>query len=135
MYMAQINQGQAEWFMSGAVYSSIMALESTEGNPVIQPLYTVAPYGTLFGRPINIVPCMRGANGQAGTISFTDWGNAFIIGTKGGVRMQSSIHLYFNTDEEVYRWVLRIAGGPTKATTLTLADGRVVASAVHGFDS
>lgn len=135
MYMAQINQGQAEWFMSGAVYSNIMGLESTLGQPVIQPLYTVAPYGTLFGRPINIVPCMRGANGNAGTISFSDFGNGYIIGTKGGVKMANSIHLYFNTDEEVYRWVLRIAGGPTKAVTMTLADGRVVSPLVMGHDS
>ena len=135
MYMSQINPSQAEWFMSGTVYQGLMGLEDTAGNPVLAPNYNVSPFGTLFGRSVNVVSCMLGANGAAGTIGFCDWADGYIVGTKGGIKMASSIHVYFDTDDEAFRWVLRIAGMPKKAATMTLADARVVSPLVFGHDS
>jgi HK97 family phage major capsid protein len=78
---------------------------------------------------------MRGANGAAGTIGFVDMSNGYVIGTKGGVKMARSVHVYFDSDQEVFRWILRIAGGPTKAVTMTLADGRTVSPMVFAHDA
>jgi len=135
MYMSQINIGQSEWIMSGAVYENILGLESTLGQPVLQPNYAVSPFGTLLGRPVSIVNCMLGLNGEAGTIGLVDMSNGYVLGTKGGVKMARSIHVYFDVDNELFRWILRVAGGPTKAVTMTLADGRTVAPMVFGHDS
>lgn len=135
LYIAQINPAQAEWYMSGAVYENLMGIESTNGQQLIQPNYNVSPFGTLFGRPVNVVSCMLGANGEAGTIGFCDWRDGYIMGTKGGVKMASSMHVYFDVDQEAIRWVLRVAGLPKKASTMTLADAREVAPLVFGNDS
>jgi len=135
MYMSNINPSAAQWFMSGAVYQSLMSLESTLGMRMLTPNYAMSPFGTLLGRPVNVVSAMLGANGEAGTIGFCSWADGYVIGTKGGVKMAKSIHLYFDTDQEAYRWILRIAGLPTKAATMTLADARVVAPLVFGDDS
>lgn len=134
MYVANIRPETAEWYMSGIVYEHIMGLEDSNGNKVLQPNYQVSPFGTLLGRPVHIVPCMKGDNGVAGTISFADFGEGYVVGTKGGVKMARSVELYFLSDEEALRWVLRIGGAPTKARTMTLADGRAVSPIVNGFD-
>lgn len=135
MYMSQINPNAAEWYMSGQVYENLMAIESTNGQQLIQPNYNVSPFGTLLGRPVNVVNCMVGANGVAGTISFSDFTNGYLVGTKGGVKMAKSVELYWLTDQEAVRWILRVGGAPTRARTMTLADGRIVAPIVNGFDS
>lgn len=135
MYMAQINPAAAEWYMSGMVYQNLITLEDTAGNPVLVQNYAVSPFGTIFGRPVNIVPCMLGVDGAAGTIGFCDWASGYIMGTKGGVKMASSMHVYFDTDQEAVRWTLRVAGLPKKAVTMTLADTRVVANLVFGHDA
>jgi len=137
MFKSQINVGGSEWYMSGQVYENINQLSrgASDFGPVIVPNYSVSPFGTLLGRPVNVINAMKGANGEAGTIGLCDWKNGYILGTKGGVKMAKSIHLYFDTDQSCYRWTLRIAGLPMKASTMTLNDGRTVAPLVFGNDS
>jgi len=135
MYSSQINKKSAEWYMSPAVHSNILQLEDTAGNPVMVQNYAVSPYGTIMGRPVNVVNCMLGANGEAGTIGFCDWSEGYIIGTKGNVRMESSVHILFDTDQEAYRFIYRAAGMPTKARTLTLKGGTILSPLVFGTDS
>jgi len=135
LYMAQIAPAQAEWYMSGAVYENLNQQESTSGGPVITPNYAVSPFGTLLGRPVNIVNCMLGLNGESGTIGFCDWSAGYVLGTKGGVKQARSMHLYFDSSQEAFRWVWRVAGMPTKCVTMTLKDGRTVAPLVFGNDS
>jgi len=135
MYMSQIRPDRAEWYMGGMVYQNLITLESTLGQPVLVPNYAVSPFGTLFGRPVHVVSAMLGTDGEAGTIGFCDWADGYAIGTKGGVKMARSIHVYFDTDQEAFRWTLRIAGLPTKATTMLLNDGRTVSPLVFGNDS
>jgi HK97 family phage major capsid protein len=135
MYMANINPTVADWYVSGKVYQSLIGLEDTNGNKVLTPNYAVSPFGTLFGRPVHIVNCMKGANGVAGTIGFCDFANGYLVGTKGGVKFSRSVELYWLTDQEAMRWILRVGGAPTKASTLTLADSRAVASLVFGHDA
>lgn len=130
MYMGAINPAQSEWYMSGAAYAALMNLNGADSRPMIQMNYALSPFGTLLGRPVNVVPCMK-AIASSGAILFADLGNAYTLGTKGGVNFANSVHLYFNTDQMAYRWVLRVAGVPSKSTTLTLADGRKVAAAVQ----
>ncbi len=135
MFMANANPGVAEWYMSGAVYANLMALESTNGQQLVQPNYNVSPYGTLMGRPVNVVNCMLGENANSGTIGFCDWGNGYLVGTKGGVKMAKSMELYFLTEQTAFRWVSRAGGAPTKAVNMELKDKRKVANLVFGSDS
>lgn len=128
MYMGAINPARSEWYMSGEAYSAVMGVVGANNEPLIQMNYTVSPYGTLLGRPVNVVACMKAVS-ASGAILFADLGNAYTLGTKGGVQFSNSLHMYFNLDQMAYRWVLRVAGIPTYKTTLTLADGRKVAAA------
>lgn len=125
LYLGNINPSAAEWYMSTEAYEKIMRVMDASGRPLLQPSYAVAAYGTILGRPINLVPAMKNTASD-GAILFADMGRSYILGTKGGVRFANSIHLYFDTDQSAYRWVLRVAGLPQKATALTKADGTVV---------
>lgn len=128
LYFANINPSAAEWYMSTEGYEKVMGIMDAAGKPLVQPSYVVSPYGTLLGRPINMVPCMK-ATSANGAILFADMGRSYILGTKGGIKFAQSVHLFFDLDQNAYRWVLRVAGLPQKATTLTKADGKVVSVA------
>ena len=91
----------------------------TGGAPVFVPPggLSQAPFGTLFGRPI--VPLEQNATlGAVGDIILADWSH-YLLATKGGIDSASSIHLKFDYDETVFRWVLRIDGQPDMAAPMT----------------
>jgi len=70
----------------------------------------VAPYGTLFGRPIRICE-VSPLLGSQGDIGFFDQSEYLLI-EKGGVQAASSIHVRFVFDETAFRFVLRNNGLP-----------------------
>lgn len=76
-----------------------------------------APYGMLFGRPV--VPIEQAETcGTVGDIMLLDLG-MYLMATKGGVQTASSIHVKFLTDENTYRFVLRIDGQPALKSAIT----------------
>lgn len=109
--------GRAEWFVSSSVLPELIGM-TIGTQPVWNPPagLAVAPYGTLFGRPIRILE-MASSLGTIGDILFADM-SEYIIIEKGGVQAASSIHVKFIYDETAFRWVLRNNGQPTWSRTL-----------------
>jgi HK97 family phage major capsid protein len=84
----------------------------TSGVPVYMPANGIngAMYSTIFGRPvIPIEQC--GKLGDKGDIVLTDL-SAYIGTEKGGTQMDSSIHVQFLYDEQVFRFRYRFNGAP-----------------------
>jgi HK97 family phage major capsid protein len=78
---------------------------------------SVAPYGTLKGRPIiEIEQCA--ALGTVGDIMLVDLSQYLTI-EKGGLQSASSIHVQFVTDETAFRFVMRNNGQPLWDSPLT----------------
>jgi HK97 family phage major capsid protein len=89
-----------------------------------------SPYGTLLGRPvIPIEQCQ--ALGTAGDIILGDFSNGYLLAEKGGIKTDMSIHVKFDYDESVFRFVLRVDGQPVRATALTPYKGGATATQSH----
>ena len=95
----------------------------TGGVPVYMPAggVSVAPFGTLFGRPIMISEHAPAA-GTAGDISFQDFSQYMVI-DKGGVQAAESMHVRFIYDEQTFRFIQRINGAPIWRTPKTRHKG------------
>jgi len=123
MLPSSINR--AEWYMSLGQYVAIMQIESTSGVKLIQPSYEVSAYGTLFGRPVNVIEQADVAANDT-SIMFLDLSQYLII-KKGGIDESTSIHVKWLEDETAFRWTMRIGGAPKLASAITLPSGDVVA--------
>jgi len=89
------------------------------GVPVYMPANGIAglPYDSLYGRPV--IPVEQASTvGDVGDISLVDLSQYLII-DKGGIKKDVSIHVYFTTDEQALRFVLRTNGMPLWASALT----------------
>jgi len=130
MYVAMLPcaVSTAEWYMSLVQYSGISQLESTAGQRVVQPDYKISPYGTLFGRPINIIEQADVAANDT-SIMFLNL-KYYLVIKKGGMAEATSIHVRFLEDETAFRWVMRLGGSPKLASTVTLPDGSIVSGLV-----
>ena len=112
----------AVWLINQAAEAQLMQMAmsvGTGGVPVYLPAggASQSPYATLFGRPvIAIEQCS--ALGDVGDIIFGDF-NGYIIAEKGGIESAMSIHVKFDYDESVFRFVMRVDGQPVRASSLT----------------
>ncbi len=87
--------------------------------PVYLPANGVSgqPYDTLFGKPILFVE-HASSIGDVGDLMLVDLSQYLMI-DKGGIQSASSIHLRFDYDETVFRFVYRCDGQPTWSSALT----------------
>lgn len=93
------------------------------GGAAVTPF---APFGTLFGRPIQpIEQCQT--LGTVGDIVLADM-SQYVTADKGDMQAASSIHVRFLNDEMTYRWVYRVDGQPIWNTALTPFKGNVALS-------
>jgi len=110
------------WFVNTDVTPQLYTLAlavGTGGAPVFMPPGGLAdaPYARLFNRPvIEIEQCST--LGTVGDIILADMSQYLLI-DKGGIEGASSIHLKFNYDETVFRFVYRVDGQPTWAAPVT----------------
>lgn len=81
-----------------------------------------APYGTLFGRPV-IPHQVCETVGDVGDIMFVDLAQYLAVRKAGGIRMQTSMHLWFDQDLMAFKATLRLAGQPWWSQTLAQRDG------------
>lgn len=76
------------------------------------------PYGTIYGRPvIPIADCKK--LGDKGDIILAALGDGtgngqgeYLTISKGNAKRQVSMHVYFLTDQQAYRWTMRVNGQP-----------------------
>lgn len=100
----------------------------TIGGAGVFPVYlppgglSVAPYGTLMGRPVFPTQACE-TLGCKGDIIFVDLTQYMTAVKSGGIKADVSIHLWFDYDVTAYRFVIRLAGMPWWATYITPRDG------------
>ena len=136
MYARMFPQSRtnAVWLINQQAEAQLMTMAmsvGTGGVPMYMPAggASAAPYATLFGRPvIAIEQCS--ALGDVGDIIFADL-NGYILAEKGGIDSAMSIHVRFDYDESVFRFVMRVDGQPERATALTPYKGGAGASLSH----
>lgn len=113
----------AVWLINQNVEPQLFGMSlavGTGGVPVYMPAGGLSgqPYGTLFGRPV--LPIEQSATlGTVGDILLVDLANGYLLGEKGGVQADMSIHVRFQYDESCFRFVLRVDGQPVRAAALT----------------
>jgi HK97 family phage major capsid protein len=79
------------------------------------------PYNTLLGRPM-LETEYNAALGTAGDIILFSPSAYPMIEKAGGIQSASSIHVYFTSDEQAFRFVYRVDGKPSWYTTRTEKD-------------
>lgn len=116
------SRANAIWLINQTVEESLYGMGITVGvggSPVYMPPggASVAPYGTLFGRPV--IPCNYcSAVGTVGDILLVDLSEYLLI-EKGGIQEAVSMHYGFITDQTYYRFVMRLDGQPAWKTVFT----------------
>lgn len=114
--------GNAVWLVNQDTLPQLYMLSmavGTGGAPIFMPAggLSQSPYNTILGRPV--LPIEQCATlGTVGDIIFADLGG-YILAEKGGLQSDMSIHVKFDQDESVFRFVMRISGEPERATPLT----------------
>lgn len=119
------SQSNAVWVCSQSVFPQLYTMGlviGTAGFPLWVPPSGLAasPNGTLMGRPVFTVENCS-ALGTVGDICLCDF-SQYLMATKGGPQMASSIHVQFVYDETVFRIVYRCDGQPAWNSALTPKD-------------
>jgi len=121
------NRVKAKWYINQDVEPQLMQMfipAGLGGLPVYLPAggFVSAPHGVLLGRPVEpIEQCS--ALGAVGDIIFADMSQYILVEKAAGIQAASSIHVAFMTDEQVFRFVLRIDGQPLWNSGVLAADG------------
>lgn len=98
---------------------------TTAAAPAFMPpnsLLSGAPFGTLLGRPIVVTQAME-TIGDLGDIILADLSKYRTITKSGGMRVDTSIHIKFDTDETAFRFIFRLAGAPWWSAAISQRDG------------
>jgi HK97 family phage major capsid protein len=115
----------AVWFINQDTEDQLYALVLGSGTAV-QLLYTPPgtrgnQYGLLLGRPVIPIEQCQSLSTQ-GDIILADM-SQYILGQRGGLRADSSMHVSFLTGENAFRFMLRLDGQPWWSTPLTPKNG------------
>jgi HK97 family phage major capsid protein len=124
----------AVWLINQNVEPQLFTMSlsvGTGGVPVYMPAGGLSgqPYATLFGRPVLAIEQAQ-TLGTAGDIILADM-NGYLLAEKGGIKSDMSIHVMFNYDESVFRFVMRVDGQPIRSTPLTPYKGGSSATQSH----
>lgn len=82
--------------------------------------------GKLLGR--DVIPLEQAAAvGSVGDIAFLD-ATQYLIVERAGINKQTSMHMYFDTDEVAFKFSWRVGGRPDWMTTITGANSTIARS-------
>lgn len=117
----------AVWLINQDIEPQLNALAflASAASPV--PAYmpagglSVSPYATLMGRPVVPVEACS-TLGDLGDIILVDLNQYWAL-TKGGVRQDTSIHLYFDQAITTFRFIFRLNGMPAWSAAITPQNG------------
>lgn len=115
-------RANAAWFVNNEVeeqFDYMYIAVGTGGVPAYLPPGGLAdaPYGRLKGRPVIPIEYCA-ALGTTGDIVLADL-SAYATGLRGAVESASSIHLRFDYNETVFRFLFEIDGRPWLASAIT----------------
>lgn len=118
-------RSNAVWLINQDIEPQLMSLNHPgDASPVFMPPggLSQAPFGTILGRPI--IPTEAAKTlGDLGDIMLVDL-NQYLTATKvGGLRAETSIHLWFDYDMTAFRFIIRIAGEPWWADAIARFNG------------
>ena len=117
------SRSNAAWFINQNVEPQLHTMSiavGTGGQLIYMPPggLSQSAFGTLLGRPvIPIEQCQT--LGTVGDIILGDYNNGYLLAEKGGIKSDMSIHVRFEYDESVFRFVLRVDGQPVRASAMT----------------
>lgn len=95
----------------------------TGGVPVYLPAggASVDGFDRLFGKPV--IPTEHCKTlGEEGDVLFADL-SEYLLVDKGGIKEQTSLHVYFDKDERAIKWTYRVGGQPLWDAPLTPKNG------------
>lgn len=111
------SRANAAWFMGPDIEDALYSLTIPGPQGTAVALYTPpgvngnnSPYGRMLNKPVIIIEQTAPA-GYQGDVLLADM-SQYVIGTRGGIKSASSIHVAFLTDQQVFRWTLRNDGSP-----------------------
>jgi HK97 family phage major capsid protein len=116
--------GEAEMFINRNVKSQLRLMDRTVGAggvPVFEPKTSASAMRFAGYTPIVSEHCE--SVGTKGDVLLADWLSYYLI-DKTEVRFDSSMHVAFETDEQVFRFVRRVGGQPRDKEPLTPYKGR-----------
>lgn len=130
MFCSAKNPNRSMWVMSRSAYCAVQNLEDSAGNRIFMGPngMAAAPFGTLKGLPIMISDFCQ-ALGTLGDILLMD-PKKYRMASKGGLKMASSAHVKFLTDETVFKFTYRLGGLPA-GLKLTATDGTEIGDVVE----
>jgi HK97 family phage major capsid protein len=113
----------AVWLINQNIEPQLFTMSlavGTGGIPIYMPAGGLSgqPYGTLFGRPVIAIE-QAATLGTVGDIVLADLSSGYILAEKGGISSDMSIHVRFDYDESVFRFIMRVDGQPVRASALT----------------
>lgn len=116
MWARSTSPENSVWLASSTILPTLFSMALTIGNagvPVFMPAggLSGAPYNSLLGRPILVTEHNPVLGTKGDLILFNPaW---YILAVKSsGLRIDTSIHVSFTTDQSVYRGVYRVDGQP-----------------------
>jgi HK97 family phage major capsid protein len=130
--------GRAVWFINSECWPQVQMMTSA-ATSASQMIYmppgglSQTPYGTILGRPVIPIEHCE-ALGTKGDILFCDF-NQYALARKGGVQMQTSIHVRFLYDETAFKFSLRVDGKPLWNTYITPYKGSATQSPFVALDT
>jgi HK97 family phage major capsid protein len=115
------------WFINQELEDQLWNLIRGSGTAV-ELLYTGpgqrgnnSNYGVMFGKPVIPVE-YAAALGTPGDIVLASC-SQYYLARRSGVQMDTSIHVQFLTDQQAFRWKLRVDGQPAWKKPLTPKNG------------
>ena len=127
--------GNYAWFYNQEIEPQLWTMSlavGTGGIPVFMPPGGLAdaPYARIMGLPAIAIE-QAAAIGDVGDIILANFPDGYILAEKGGIQSDMSIHVRFEYDESVFRFVLRVDGQPQRAAALTPYKGGSDATQSH----
>jgi HK97 family phage major capsid protein len=123
----------AFWLMHSSCLPYVAGL--TLGQvPVVQPDFTVSPYGKILGRPIFVSEYCQSWNAAAGDLNLISPEGVITVVKAGGAQMASTIGFAFDAALQSFRCTVRIGQVPVLSAPIARANGTLTLSHVLKLD-
>lgn len=115
--------GRAIWLANSDIIPQLIGLVIGD-KPVWLPPQglAAAPGGYILGRPLLLSDHAKTV-GDKGDLQFIDPKGYYAATKKQGIKMSSSIHLFFDYDIEAFKWTFRVGGQPFLSAPVSPANG------------